>query len=108
MTWGLLAILAQLTLGPAAPAPLPVVPVTVGIVADARVAELERQLVDLGNEMLHTRADLANCKATVDSLDLTAQVNELVKRYETVYGGKWIWDDRQRRVVRVLEAPKEK
>jgi hypothetical protein len=72
----------------------------------ARIDQLQRQLIEVQNEVVHQRSDLANCKATVDSLDLTAQVSDLVKKYETAYGGTWTWDDKQRRVVRVPEKEK--
>jgi multidrug resistance efflux pump len=76
----------------------------------ARIAQLEqqladrdKQLVDRQNEVIHQRADLANCKATVDSLELTTEVTDLVRRYEAAYGGSWTWDDKARRVVKLLK-----
>jgi hypothetical protein len=64
---------------------------------------LQRQAVERDNELLHLRAQLATCHATVDSLDLTSQAAALVHRYETSFGGTWIWDNATQRVVKVTK-----
>jgi hypothetical protein len=68
-----------------------------------QVEALQRQAVERDNELLHLRAQLATCHATVDSLDLTSQASEMVRRFESTFGGAWIWDNTTQRVVKVTK-----
>lgn len=86
-----------------APAPLPA---NDSNPYQARITQLEAQLLARDNELLHVRAEWATCRASLDSADLTAQAFDLVRRCEAATGGKCTWDDKQRRVVKV-DASKE-
>jgi hypothetical protein len=73
----------------------------------ARIAQLEQQLFERDNEIVHLGAEWANCRATVDSSVLTSQATELVRRCEAAYGVPCTWDDKQRRVIRAEKPVKE-
>lgn len=75
--------------------------------AQRQLSDTTVQVFDRDVELVHVRTELANCHASNDSLELSRQVTDLVRRCETLFAVKCKWDDAQRRVVKDVSPSQE-
>lgn len=79
---------------------------------EARVQQLEQDVLTRDAEIVRLKVDGANCQATAEesrrrlqSLQLSAEVLALVERYKKAFGGDWTYDEKTHQIVAV--GPKE-